>query len=115
MTDKNSEKCECIEFKGQLSGVVDVSHCPVHGKDPHPSESWEIGFRKKFIDGVYKPVDGRLAELERVIEYVRQTIQEEREKMKDMVLDIIQETDWIEEPKSAFGKLNKILQVLNDK
>jgi len=37
----------------------------------------------------------------------------EREKeIVEMILDVIQETNWIEEPKSAFGRLNVILQSL---
>lgn len=39
-------------------------------------------------------------------------IENERSRFREMILDVIQDTNWIEEPKSAFGRLNKILSTL---
>jgi len=44
---------------------------------------------------------------------IYQAIAEERERVADKILDIIQNIDWIEKPRSAFGSLNDLLASLD--
>lgn len=57
-------------------------------KQNKPSK-WEDEWDKKFIDGVRSPIDGRLAELERVKQFIRQLLSDQKHDYEILVNTII--------------------------
>ena len=85
---------------------------------------WKKDFRSQFPGLMYTIIsegedDGEICSGEEYVEYFISQVEQdarkdERERAKDVILDVIQETDWIEEPRSAFGRLNEALKGLSD-
>lgn len=76
------------------------------------------GIREKWIEfsenQLWKSEDNVIAFMgvENVADWFLSEFSTELNNLEEEILDIIQETDWIEQPKSAFGKLNKLLSLL---
>ena len=98
--------------------------CECHPTYPTPTQ--EIGEWEKAFDGRFSclwfhdgtlPVETYTSCEEEVKSFVKSLLQEarhdEREKLRGEILDIMTKTDWFEEPKSAFGKLNSLQAHLN--
>lgn len=78
-------------------------------------EQKEIGWWKKEFDKTSPLAFGGRKWAKDFISKVEEDARkDERERAKDMILDVIQETDWIEEPKSAFVRLNEALKGLDN-
>lgn len=114
------EKCKCENLEhGDIVPLDEDRKCITCGKD------W--GFKEQAVTDttwMEEELSRVLDEAENVpyttlITYITNLIAQERakerEKFADMILDVIQDTDWIEQPKSAFGRLNKIFGALKDK
>lgn len=111
--DVETGLCECgvhyLSVENPRTDPRDVDSL----EDTQPTGEWEKEFDEKFsLDwwkgfGTSDDIDKK--GIEGIKSFISNLLLTHREKVIKEIEDILTDTNWIEEPKSAYGKLEKLL------